>query len=109
MLTPNIQWDYNPIRFERDFNWTINGDYVVDIKYATDIELQEAWIISNEITSSVKPADDDILFHVKYDDADFKEKVLQYFSDVTCTKLTIPAEIFEKNPIVAIKIICKKI
>jgi hypothetical protein len=48
------------------------------------------------------------LFHAKWDETDFKEKVLQYFSDETCTKLTIPAEIFEKNPIVSIKITCKK-
>lgn len=108
MLTPNIRWDYNASRFEKDFYWTISGDYVADIKYDTDIELEEVWIVLNEITPKAKPADDDILFHAKYNDADFNEKVLQYFSDETCTKLTIPAEIFEKNPIVAIKITCKK-
>lgn len=108
MLMPNIQWDYNPIRFEKDFNWTINGDYVADIRYAANVELQEVWILLNKITSSVRPSDDDILFRAKCDETDFKEKILQYFSDETCTKLTIPAEIFEKNPIVAIKITCKK-
>ena len=105
-LITNIQWDYNTQRFKYTYSWNEQGDYTAKIFYDKSV-FEKIWIVKNIIKPNVTLEESDILFSVGVDEADFLEKITRFFSNQTCTVLTIPANIFKDNPIIAIKITCR--
>ena len=106
-LTTDIQWDYNPERFSYTYSWNRLGEYTANIKYTENSEFEHIWITKNIIESNKIPSKDDTLFYSSYLDIDFNKKITQFFSDTSCTFLTIPSNVFQDNPIIAIKLTCR--